>query len=83
MIWYLLCHIMRYLKKIPEFENFFYLKICCFIACPSGLFGLDCTSRCDTYCTGNKSCGPVMGICKEGCKKGLSGLMCGLGIVIK
>lgn len=50
----------------------------CNETCPSGLFGLDCTSRCDTYCTGNKSCDPVMGICKEGCKKGLSGLMCGL-----
>lgn len=66
-----------------EFENFFYFKICCFIVCFFGLFGLDCISWCDIYCIGNKFCDFVMGICKEGCNKGLSGLMCGLGIVIK
>lgn len=52
-------------------------------ACPPGFFGLDCTNRCDTYCTGNESCDPVMGICTEGCKQGWSGLMCGLGIMSK
>lgn len=50
-------------------------------ACPSGRFGLDCINRCDTYCSGSKSCDPVIGICSEGCKQGYSGLMCGLGKV--
>lgn len=52
----------------------------CNETCPSGLFGLYCTNRCDTYCTGNESCDPVTGICSEGCKKGWSGLMCGLDV---
>uniref|UniRef100_A0A8W8NQ34 Uncharacterized protein n=1 Tax=Magallana gigas TaxID=29159 RepID=A0A8W8NQ34_MAGGI len=47
-------------------------------ACPPGFFGLDCINRCDSYCSGNESCDPVLGICTEGCKRGLSGLICGL-----
>lgn len=66
--------------QITEFENLIYSNICWFTAYPTVFFGLDCTNRCDTYCTGNRSCDPAMGICKEGCKKGLSGRMCGLGI---
>uniref|UniRef100_A0A8W8NYS6 Uncharacterized protein n=1 Tax=Magallana gigas TaxID=29159 RepID=A0A8W8NYS6_MAGGI len=49
-----------------------------FYACPPGFFGLDCINRCDSYCSGNESCDPVLGICIKGCKPGWSGLMCGL-----
>lgn len=52
-------------------------------ACPPGFFGLDCINRCDSYCSGNESCDPALGICTEGCKGGWSGLMCGLGILTK
>lgn len=48
-------------------------------ACPSGRFGIECLNGCDTYCSGNESCDPVIGVCIEGCKQGYSGLMCGLG----
>uniref|UniRef100_A0A8W8P043 Uncharacterized protein n=1 Tax=Magallana gigas TaxID=29159 RepID=A0A8W8P043_MAGGI len=50
----------------------------CNETCPPGFFGLDCINRCDSYCSGNESCDPVLGICTEGCKRGLSGLICGL-----
>uniref|UniRef100_A0A8W8NUC7 Multiple epidermal growth factor-like domains 10 n=1 Tax=Magallana gigas TaxID=29159 RepID=A0A8W8NUC7_MAGGI len=50
----------------------------CTNACPSGRFGLKCINRCDTYCSGNESCDPVIGICTKGCKQGYKGLMCGL-----
>lgn len=68
----------KYLSLYISFTN-----LRCVTACPSGFFGLDCINRCDTYCTGDKSCDPVMGICNEGCKKGWSGLMCDLGISTK
>lgn len=54
-----------------------------FIVCLFGFFGLDCINWCDIYCFGNEFCDLVLGICIEGCKWGLSGLICGLGILIK
>lgn len=48
-------------------------------ACPSGRYGIECVNRCDTYCSGNESCDPVIGLCTTGCKQGYKG--CGLGNV--
>lgn len=44
-----------------------------FIACPPGLYGLNCSNKCSPNCV---SCNRFNGTCEFGCKPGWKGLTC-------
>ena len=51
------------------------------IECPSGTFGLDCSSQC--HCQENDKCSNVNGLCSTGvCGYGWGGASCQRGIVL-
>lgn len=53
--------------------NLIYL---CYIACPYGFFGQNCTGECNDTCTG---CNNINGLCDRGCHRGWMGDNCDIG----
>lgn len=57
-------------------KNYCKLIYLCYIACPYGLFGQNCTGKCNDTCTG---CNNINGLCDRGCRPGWKGDYCDIG----
>lgn len=74
------CVLIKKKKKISEKYLKKTLRIFPFIspACPNGLFGQDCSEKCNGTCAG---CNHVSGVCDYGCIPGWMGHSCNQSIV--
>ena len=63
----------NYIKRIINFIQPHYAE------CPSGFYGLGCTTACPGHCKNDESCNHINGTCDRGCKDGWTGVTCAEG----